>query len=417
MACTRCAMSLASRRAGCSAATPTGVARSGSRSTFCWSRRCSASTTTTATTFWSRRRLAPDRRRRSGRSPAICRTGWNPSSCVAPMAAARYSATSSCSRLIPAGATLCRSTSTSTATPAAVSAPVTRLAGPAWSPSCSNNPLPNPTPRRERTLRMNYDAIVIGAGQGGVPLSQELARAGRRTALVEREHVGGCCINVGCTPTKTMVASARLAYLARRGADYGVQTGPVSIDMLRVRQRKRDIVTSFRGGSELRIANTPGLELIMGEARFSGRKTMQVNGSELHAELIFINTGGRPSKPPIQGLEQVPSLDSTSIMELDAVPEHLLVLGGGYVGLEFGQMFRRFGSAVTVVQRGPRLLGREDADVAGAVADILREEGVTVLLETDTVRIEGGSSIRLVVRSADGERVLEGSHLLVATGR
>jgi len=126
-------------------------------------------------------------------------------------------------------------------------------------------------------------------------------------------------------------------------------TGPVTTDMAKVRQRKRDIVTSFRGGSELRIANTPGLELIMGEARFSGRKTMQVNGSELHAELIFINTGGRPSKPPIQGLDQVPSLDSTSIMELDAVPEHLLVLGGGYVGLEFGQMFRRFGSAVDAI--------------------------------------------------------------------
>jgi pyruvate/2-oxoglutarate dehydrogenase complex dihydrolipoamide dehydrogenase (E3) component len=214
-----------------------------------------------------------------------------------------------------------------------------------------------------------------------------------------------------------MVASARVAYLARRGTDYGVQTGPISIDMLRVRQRKRDIVTSFRGGSEQGIANTPGLDLIIGEARFSGPRTMQVSGSELHAELIFINTGARPSKPPIAGLDQVPSLDSTSIMELDAVPEHLLVLGGGYVGLEFGQMFRRFGSAVTIVQRGPRLLGREDADVADAVADILRDDGVTVLLETDTVRIEGGSSIRLVVRSADGERVLEGSHLLVATGR
>jgi pyruvate/2-oxoglutarate dehydrogenase complex dihydrolipoamide dehydrogenase (E3) component len=266
-------------------------------------------------------------------------------------------------------------------------------------------------------MRMNYDAIVIGAGQGGVPLSQELARAGQRTALVEREHVGGCCINLGCTPTKTMVASARVAYLARRAADYGVQTGPVSMDMVRVRQRKRDIVTSFRGGSERGIANTPGLDLIMGEARFSGPKTMQVNGSELHAELIFINAGARPSKPQIRGLDRVPSLDSTSIMELDSLPEHLLVLGGGYVGLEFGQMFRRFGSAVTIVQRGPRLLGREDADVADAVANILREDGVAVLLETDTVRVEGGSSIRLVVRSADRERVLEGSHLLVATGR
>jgi len=264
---------------------------------------------------------------------------------------------------------------------------------------------------------MNYDAIVIGAGQGGVPLSQALARAGKRTALIEREHVGGTCINEGCTPTKTMVASARVAYLARRAADYGVQTGPIAIDMGRVRQRKRDIVTSFRGGSERRIANTEGLTLVYGEARFTGPKTLQVGSSVLTAEQIFINTGARPSTPPIPGLDKVPTLDSTSIMELDTVPEHLLVLGGGYVGLEFGQMFRRFGSRVTVVQRGPRLLAREDADVADAVADILRQDGLTVLLETDAVRVESGAAVQLFVRAADGEHLLEGSHLLVAVGR
>jgi pyruvate/2-oxoglutarate dehydrogenase complex dihydrolipoamide dehydrogenase (E3) component len=265
-----------------------------------------------------------------------------------------------------------------------------------------------------------YDAIVIGAGQGGGPLSSALARAGLKTALIEREHVGGTCINEGCTPTKTLVASARVAYLARRARDYGVKTGPVEIDLKKVRQRKRDIVESFRGGSERRINETPGLDMIRGEARFTGPKAIQVNDQQLTADKIFINTGARPSKPPIPGLEQVPTLDSTSIMELDTVPEHLLVLGGGYVGLEFGQMFRRFGSQVTVVQRGPRLLAREDQDVAEAVADILREDGITVLLQTDALRVEHGSRtkpIQLFVQAPDGDHRVEASHLLVAVGR
>jgi pyruvate/2-oxoglutarate dehydrogenase complex dihydrolipoamide dehydrogenase (E3) component len=265
----------------------------------------------------------------------------------------------------------------------------------------------------------HYDAIVVGAGQSGGPLSSALARAGQRTAIVEREHVGGTCINEGCTPTKTMVASARVAYLARRAADYGVHTGPVTIDMLRVRQRKRDIVDSFRTGSEERILSTPGLDLLRGEARFVGHKALQVDSQELTADRIFINAGARPSRPPIPGLDSIPTLNSTTIMELDSVPEHLLVLGGGYVGLEFGQMFRRFGSRVTIIQRGPRLLTREDADVADAVADILREDGISLLLSTDTLRAEpaGDARVRLGVRTPDGEQALDGSHLLVATGR
>jgi len=264
-------------------------------------------------------------------------------------------------------------------------------------------------------VTQQYDAIIIGSGQAGGPLSTALARAGYRTALVEREHVGGTCINEGCTPTKTMVASARVAYLARRAADYGVKTGPVEIDMIRVRQRKRDIVDSFRSSSERRITGTPGVDLLRGEARFVAPKTVRVDGDELTAERIFINTGARPSRPPIAGLDSVPSLDSTSIMELDTVPEHLIVLGGGYVGLEFGQMFRRFGSQVTIVQRGPRLLSREDGDVADAVADILRQDGVSVCLETDVLRVEPG--IRVLVRSTAGERSVVGLHLLVAVGR
>ena len=274
------------------------------------------------------------------------------------------------------------------------------------------------------TTPRHYDAIIIGAGQGGMPLSQALAEAGRKTAIIEREHVGGCCINEGCTPTKTMVASARVAYLVRRGADYGVHTGQLSVDMKKVRQRKRDIVDSFRQGDERKLEDTDGLDLIYGEASFTDAKTLEVrpsNGGErlqLTAEIIVINTGGRPSNPPLDGLDTVPTLNSTTIMELDTVPEHLLVLGGGYVGLEFGQMFHRFGSRVTIVQRSKRLLTREDGDVAAAIADVLREDGLEVLLETEALRVrKENDTIQLTVRTPDGERTLTGSHLLVAVGR
>lgn len=268
-----------------------------------------------------------------------------------------------------------------------------------------------------------YDAIVIGAGQAGGPLSTALAQAGRRTALIERAAVGGTCINTGCTPTKTMVASARVAYLARRAADYGVQTGPVTIDMSTVRQRKRDIVTSFRASSQRRIESTEGLDLIAGEASFSDAHTLRVelnDGSArtLSAETIVINTGARSMVPDLDGLGEVPALDNASIMELDQVPEHLLVLGGGYIGLEFGQMFRRFGSGVTIVQHGPRLLAREDADVVDAVAGILREDGIEVLLGTAALAVRGtAGAIELDVRGPDGSHTLRGSHLLLATGR
>ncbi len=270
----------------------------------------------------------------------------------------------------------------------------------------------------------HYDAIVIGAGQAGGPLASALERAGRKTAIIERVHVGGTCINEGCTPTKTMVASARVAYLARRGADYGVHTGPITIDLAKVRQRKRDIVESFRGGSQSRLEATKGLDLLMGEASFTGPKTLEVrlNSGETRqfsAETIFINAGERPAQPSIPGVENVPTLNSTSIMELDAVPEHLLVVGGGYVGLEFGQMFRRFGSRVTIIQRGSKLLAREDADVAEEVAKIMIEDGIEVLLETKPLQVERTSQgvIQLTVQTPDGERTLSGSHLLMAAGR
>jgi pyruvate/2-oxoglutarate dehydrogenase complex dihydrolipoamide dehydrogenase (E3) component len=269
-----------------------------------------------------------------------------------------------------------------------------------------------------------YDAIIIGAGQSGGPLSTAFAKAGWKTAIIEREHIGGTCINEGCTPTKTMVGSARVAYLARRAADYGVHTGPISVDMTVVRKRKRDIVESFRGGSESRIKNTKGLDLFMGEASFSGPKTLDVHLNtgevlQMSAGTICINTGERPSTPRLEGIEEVSWLNSTTIMELDTVPEHLLILGGGYVGLEFGQMFRRFGSQVTIVQRGTQLLAREDKDVAEAVADILREDGIEVLLKTSATRVMRAPDghIELIVNTSGGERVLNGSHILVAAGR
>ena len=268
-----------------------------------------------------------------------------------------------------------------------------------------------------------FDAIVIGSGQAGTPLSRALAEAGMRTALVEREHVGGTCVNEGCTPTKTMVASARVAYLSRRGVDYGVQTGPIQVDMKRVRERKREIVNSFRGGSQKRIEQTKNLELIFGTASFSGRKSVVVRAKdgterELAAEKIFINAGTRASRPALEGLGQVPFLDNISIMELDAVPEHLLVLGGGYIGLEFGQMFRRFGSTVTIVHSRAQLMAHEDADVAEEVARILREDGIEILLSAKAERTgSSGRKVQLQVTGGGQGRTLEGTHLLVATGR
>jgi pyruvate/2-oxoglutarate dehydrogenase complex dihydrolipoamide dehydrogenase (E3) component len=269
-----------------------------------------------------------------------------------------------------------------------------------------------------------FDAIIIGSGQAGGPLSTALAQAGKKTAIIERTHVGGTCINEGCTPTKTMVASARVAYLTRRAADYGVETGPVSVDMKVVRKRKRDIVESFRTGSERRIESAKGDDLLMGEARFVEPKVVAVRLDTgetcmLTANTIFINAGDRPAIPPINGIENVPTLDSTSIMELDSVPEHLLVFGGSYIALEFGQMFRRFGSKVTIIQRSAHLLSREDTDIADAVAQILREDGIEILLET-TVSHVGQSlvgGIEMVVQTAGAERNLTGSHLLVAAGR
>ena len=273
------------------------------------------------------------------------------------------------------------------------------------------------------SIPQKYDAIIIGSGQAGTPLSTALAGAGMRTALIERKHVGGTCVNEGCTPTKTMVASGRVAYLARRGADYGVRTGPISIDLQKVRQRKRDIVDKFRTGSQSHIEKTANLDLIFGDASFAGPLAIRVHTNDgttldLSAKHIFINAGDRAARPTLDGLETVPFLDNISIMELDAVPDHLVILGGGYIGLEFGQLFRRFGSRVTIVQSGGQLLTREDPDIAEEVAAILKQDGVDVLLNAHATRVtQADGKIRLEVEQGGRSITVVGSHLLVATGR
>jgi pyruvate/2-oxoglutarate dehydrogenase complex dihydrolipoamide dehydrogenase (E3) component len=268
-----------------------------------------------------------------------------------------------------------------------------------------------------------YDAIIIGTGQSGKPLALALARAGWKIAVIEREHVGGTCINVGCTPTKTLVASARVAYLARRARDYGVDAGAVKVDMKRVYERKRAMVERFRGSGQKTLETTPNLDLVFGEARFKDTKRVVVElkagrTREIEGRRIVINTGGRPAVPPIPGLERVPFLDSTSIMELIELPRHLVVLGGGYVGLEFCQMFRRFGARVTVVNRDPRLIQREDLDVSAEVEKILKDDGIEVLNSTQVTRLEKTrAGVRAVLQTGEGARKISGSHLLLALGR
>ncbi|MFE9812795.1 mercuric reductase [Streptomyces sp. NPDC005227] len=269
----------------------------------------------------------------------------------------------------------------------------------------------------------SYDVIVIGTSQGGRFLPLDLAHAGRRVALIERGPIGGACVNTGCTPTKTMVASARLAHLARRAGEYGVNTGPVSVDLAAVRERKRAMVAGARGNYESRLTQR-GLDFVEGEARFTGPKTVDValkgGGTRtLTAPTIVVDTGARPRPLEISGADGVTVLDSTSIMELDELPEHLIVLGGGYIGLEFGQMFRRFGSQVTIIQTRPRLMPAEDEDVSDEVAAILREDGITVLTSATPQHVEQSDDgrVHLTVHTPQGEQHIEGSHLLAAIGR
>ena len=269
-----------------------------------------------------------------------------------------------------------------------------------------------------------YDAILIGAARGTIKLVPALAGAGWKVALVERKHLGGTCVNEGCMPTKTMIASARVAYLARRASDYGVNTGPVSIDLAKVLSRKEAVVETFTQKAQGMVDMAEGVDLLMGEASFTSPNSAEVRLNEggideLSAERILIDTGARPVNPPIPGLDSVPALDSTSILELGELPEHLLVLGGSYIGLEFAQMFRRFGCRVTVVERERQLMSREDSDVAEEIATIMQGDGVSLYLgaEVSSVGQIESDQIRVTIETAEGEEDLVGSHLLVAAGR
>ncbi|HEU4385243.1 MAG TPA: mercuric reductase [Anaeromyxobacteraceae bacterium] len=263
---------------------------------------------------------------------------------------------------------------------------------------------------------MPHDVIVIGSGQAGVPLSTRLAAAGKRVLLVERRDLGGTCVNTGCTPSKTMIASARAAHVARGAARLGVRTGPVSVDLSAVVARKDAVVAQWRQGVRARLeAAGERLELRLGHARFTGPRTVEVDGQRFTAETVVVNAGARPAVPRLHGLESVPWLDNRCLMELRQPPQHLLVLGGGYIGCELGQAFRRFGSEVTIVDHNPRLLSRLDRDLSAALEAAFRDEGIRLELSAEVESVAGGEG--RVALQLGGGREIRGSHLVVAAGR
>jgi pyruvate/2-oxoglutarate dehydrogenase complex dihydrolipoamide dehydrogenase (E3) component len=265
---------------------------------------------------------------------------------------------------------------------------------------------------------MKFDAIIIGTGQAGKPLSFALADLGWKVALIERAELGGSCINTGCTPTKTMVASAQMAHYAREAARWGVRASDVSVDMPAVVARKSRVVENAHKSIRKRIDDRPNIKLVRGPARFIAPHQVQVGAEIFESEKIFINTGTRPAIPHTPGLDTVPFLTNATIIELQAVPEQLVVLGGGYIGLEFGQMFRRFGSRVTIIHNGERILPREDPDITSALQTALEAEGVVLRMNVETKRVENRSgAIVLTLESGGRNETLQGSHLLVATGR
>jgi pyruvate/2-oxoglutarate dehydrogenase complex dihydrolipoamide dehydrogenase (E3) component len=265
----------------------------------------------------------------------------------------------------------------------------------------------------------SFDAIVIGTGQSGPALAARLAGAGQRVAVIERGKFGGTCVNNGCIPTKAMVASAYAAHLARRGSEYGVETGSaIRVDMKRVKARKDEISGSSSQGVESWMRNTPNITVFEGHARFGGPETVALGGETLRAERIFVNVGGRPWIPAMPGLDRIPYLTNVGLMEVDYLPEHLIVVGGSYIGLEFGQMFRRFGAQVTIVEMMPRLIGREDEDVSLAVQEILQGEGVALRLNAKCLTVEkSAAGVTIGVSCEQGSPNVTGSHLLLAVGR
>ncbi|UXA16176.1 FAD-containing oxidoreductase [Mycobacterium sp. SMC-4] len=265
-------------------------------------------------------------------------------------------------------------------------------------------------------MTQHFDAIIVGAGQAGPPLAGRLTAAGHNVAVIERKLVGGTCVNYGCIPTKTMIASAHAAHLARRGADYGVGTGPVAVDMAAVKARKDRISGGNREDVESWLEGMDGATLIRGHARFIDPHTLRVDEQVLQADRIFLNVGGRAVVPDLPGLDDVDYLTNTGILNLDVVPEHLVVIGGSYIALEFAQMYRRFGAEVTVIEKGARLTSREDPDVAAAIRDILQAEGIQVVVGADDIRITKQDNGFTLTPSRNADPVT-GTHLLVAVGR
>ncbi len=265
---------------------------------------------------------------------------------------------------------------------------------------------------------MRFDAIVIGSGQGGNPMSYALADYGWTVALIEKSYLGGTCINSGCTPTKTMVASAQVAHYARNAARWGVVADNVRVDLPAILARKNAVVHGFRSGLEKKVEQRPNLHLYRGHARFLAPRKLQVGDDVIEGERIFINVGTRPAPPVLEGLESAGYLTNESLMELQEVPEHLIVLGGGYIGLEFGQMFRRFGSRVTVIHRGEHVLAREDADIAQDLQKALEADGVEFRLNSNPIKVEKQQG-RVIVTIATGQQTeaIAGTHILAATGR
>jgi len=262
-----------------------------------------------------------------------------------------------------------------------------------------------------------YDAIIIGTGQAGPPLARRMAGSGMRVAIVERGRFGGTCINTGCTPTKTLVASAYAAHVARRGADYGFSTGDVKVDMKRVKARKDHVVGLSNRGVERSLKSLENCRVHEAHAQFVSPREVQAGSEVLTSDQIFINVGARATVPDIPGLDQIDYLTNSSMVDMDFLPRHLLVLGGSYIGLEFGQMYRRFGSEVSIVEHGPRLVTREDADVSAAITDILMREGINVLLGAECLRFNKQGDDIVMTVDCGGISELRGSHLLIATGR
>ncbi len=263
-----------------------------------------------------------------------------------------------------------------------------------------------------------YDAIIIGTGQSGPSLAARMVKEGLKTAIIERKLFGGTCVNVGCVPTKALVASARAAHMARRAADFGVVVDSVQVDMKRVKQRKDEIVRPSNEGVTQWLKGMKNLSVYEGHARFEGMHAVRVGDESLEADKVFINVGGRAVIPDIPGLEDVDYLTNTGMMDVDSLPDHLIIIGGSYIGLEFGQMYRRFGSRVTIVQRGGRLIPRDDEDVSAAVKEILENEGVEVHLNAACTSVaKHGSNIVVSLDCEEGAREVVGSHLLLAVGR